>query len=66
MLNTDVDGIKQASKGVLVSDAPPSTYEAQHRRMLEQQRDKERINMLEQDVSTIKDMLQQILNKVNQ
>lgn len=66
MHNTDVDGIKSAGKGILISDTPPTKYEEQHRRMLEAQRDKERINKLEQDMSTMMDMLQQILNKVNQ
>lgn len=62
MLKTDVENILQDRPGVLISVAKPTTNFIQRKRMLEQE---SRINTLESEMNIIKNMLQQILNKVN-
>jgi len=65
MHKTDVDNIMQASTGILISTAKPTGYLNQHKKMLELEADRIKINRLESEMNIIKSMLQQIINKVN-
>lgn len=65
-VSTDVDGIKAAGRGLLISVNEGSEYEKLKAKAIEDRRMKDRINSLESDVAQIKDVLQLILQKVSE
>jgi hypothetical protein len=64
MHKTDVENILSVEKGILINVSKSSEYEALRGKAIEEQRQKDRINNLEKDVSSIKSLLEQILRKV--
>ena len=64
MHNTDVEGIKSVTPGIL-TNVKESSYMQIKREMIEKSREKERINNMEKDIMSMKEMLAQILAKVN-
>jgi len=64
MHKTDVENILQERPGILISTAKPTGYSIQHKKMRELEADRIKINTLEAEMSSIKSMLQEILNKV--
>ena len=64
MHNTDVEGIKSVTPGIL-TNVKESSYMQIKREMIEKAREKERINNMEKDITSMKEMLKQILAKVN-
>lgn len=65
MDKTDVEGICKASEGILVNVSKDSDYDKKRTKAIEEQRLKDRINTIENDISSIKELLTQILSKVN-
>ena len=64
MHNTDVEGIKSVTPGIL-TNVKESSYMQIKREMIEKAREKERINNMEKDITSMKEMLKQILTKVS-
>ena len=64
MHNTDVEGIKSVTPGIL-TNVKESSYMQIKREMIEKAREKERINNMEKDIMSMKEMLTQILTKVS-
>lgn len=64
MLNSDVEGIKVVSQGILISDINSDEYEILRNKKLAEHRQQNRINTIEQRMDSIETMLQQILQKV--
>lgn len=65
MRKTEVPYIETPSKGILISVSEKSDYEMQRARLLAEKRQTDRINKLEEEVSSIHDILKEILKKVS-
>jgi len=64
MHNSDIDGIRVVAPGIL-SNVTESSYMQIKREMIEKARNADRINNMEKDIMSMKDILAQILTKVS-
>ena len=64
MNKTDKDGILKAGDGVLIN-VKEDDYELRRARLIEERQQKDKINILENRVTSMENMLRQILEKVS-
>jgi len=63
MRETDVPGIKASSRGILLNDGPSSGYEERRKLAMKEKKSNERLDGLESELSEIKQMLAELLNR---
>jgi len=64
MHKTDVEGIEILSNGILINVKSESSYHQQRIKAMEEIKQKERINNMEKDIASMREMLSTILTKL--